>query len=108
MVSSVFPLLASNSATVNVNDDFLAADFDFSADNETPPNVMREIQIQITVASAVVVQLTFDAGVTWVDINNAATIDGVSTFTFFVTNTTVLNVRQVTSAGVVMTILVSG
>ena len=101
-----FTTLASFAGSRTANQEWLASDIDFSADDQTPANFEREIQVQLSSATASNVQITLDGGVTWLDINNGDTLVGLATFTFLVDNATLLNFRQTTGT-IVVTIMVA-
>lgn len=59
----------------------------------TPPNVMREIQVQFITDTSGQLTVTYDGGSTFVSVNNIQAIDGIATFTIFVDNETNLNFK---------------
>jgi len=58
---------------------------------DTPENFLRQIHVQINTDSALPIQVTLDGGLTFSSINNNVDIDGLTTFTMFVTRETLLN-----------------
>lgn len=62
-------------------------------DSDTPEDILREIHIQFDTDSAIPIQVTLDGGLNYMAINNNVDIDGLATFTMFVTKGTLLNFR---------------
>lgn len=101
-MTSGFTILASEAKSIAAGADFLTDDVDFSPtssdDTEnrapTPPNIMREIQIQFFISDDAIVDVTVDAGTTWIPINNADTVNGLVTLTIFADSDTQLNLRH--------------
>jgi len=89
--------------------DILSSDLDFSkntANNNnlgTPPDVMRETQVQFIASTPGVLSVTFD-GSTFFPVNDNNSIEGVSTFTIFVDNFTLLNFRFDANASIIITV----
>ncbi len=102
MVSG-FEELADVSGAFNINDEFFPSDLTFE---DTPEDVMRVAQVQITTDQTSTIQITFNSGTTWVNINNAVAINGLATFTFIVRKDTLLNFRNTDVAGLAVRIQV--
>lgn len=67
---------------------------------------LREIHIQFSTSSSVVVEVTLDNGLNWLPLNNNAGIFGLATFTMFVKFDTLLNYRS--SGATTVDIIVTG
>lgn len=65
---------------------------------------LREIHIQFSTSSSVVVEVTLDGGATFLPLNNNAGIFGLATFTMFVKALTELNFRSDSATTVDITI----
>jgi len=110
LATSAFPTIANVVTPAYAGSvDILTPDLDFSANTSTndklgtPPNTMREIQIQFTTNTAGILSVTFN-GTNFFPINNGDTIVGLSTFTIFVDDSTLLNFVFDTAASIILTV----
>ena len=87
---SGYEVKAFVAAAFNANDEFFAEDVTFP---ETPEGTRQAVQIQLGTGEAATIQITFD-GATFIPINNNVQLFGLSTFTIYVDNNTLLNFRN--------------
>ena len=109
MPTSGFPIITKVTNASYASGDILPSDLDFSANTSTndklgtPPNLMREIQVQFTTNVTGDLTITYD-GTTFFPVNNGTDIIGTSTFTFFVDSTTLLNFEFSIAASIIITV----
>ena len=110
MAISAFPILTKVVTTNYTSGDILSTALDFSENTATnnklgtPADVMREIQIQFITDTSGKLTVTFDDGGEFFPINNDVDIVGLTTFTIFVDNTTILDFQFSSGASIIMTI----
>jgi hypothetical protein len=100
---SGFQVIAKNSGSFNVNDEFFAADLTF---DNTPEDAEQVIQVQIQTDQAAILQVTLN-GIVFVSLNNGIAIDGVATFSMLVAKDTLLNFRNADIPGLAVEIVVA-
>lgn len=100
---SGFKILANESGSFNIDEEFFPSDITFP---EIPPGDSMAIQVQIQTDQTSIIMITLD-GTNFTAINNGTGIDGLATFTMLVGSTTLLNLRNSDVAGLAVAISVS-